>query len=83
MRIRSHTRQQAAQVEPLYPAIDVPVHVIWGRDDEWTSVDRAYRLHELIPGARLTVIEQAGHLIQLDQPEALTGALTHWLVTRS
>ncbi len=71
------------QVEPLYPAIDVPVLVVWGRDDAWIPIDRAHRLHELIPGARLTVIEQAGHLIQLDQPEALTAALTHWLVGRN
>jgi pimeloyl-ACP methyl ester carboxylesterase len=71
------------QVEPLYPAIDVPVLVVWGRDDGWIPVDRAHRLHELIPGARLTVIEQAGHLIQLDQPEALTAALTQWLISRA
>jgi pimeloyl-ACP methyl ester carboxylesterase len=70
------------QVEPLYPAIDVPVLVVWGRDDAWIPIDRAHRLHELIPGARLTVIEQAGHLIQLDQPEALTAALTQWLISR-
>lgn len=68
------------QVEPLYPTIDVPVLVVWGRDDAWIRVDRAHRLHELIPESRLTVIEHAGHLIQLDQPEALTAALTHWLI---
>lgn len=67
------------QVEPLYPAIDVPVLVVWGQDDTWIPVDRAYRLQDLIPGARLTVIAEAGHLIQLDQPEALTAALTQWL----
>jgi pimeloyl-ACP methyl ester carboxylesterase len=70
-----------AQVEPLYPTIDLPVLVVWGRDDEWIPVDRAHGLHQLIPGARLTVIEQAGHLIQLDQPEALTAALTQWLIS--
>jgi pimeloyl-ACP methyl ester carboxylesterase len=69
------------QIEPLYPAIDVPVFVVWGRDDAWIPVDRAHRLRELIPGARLMVIEQAGHLIQLDQPAALTAALTQWLIT--
>jgi pimeloyl-ACP methyl ester carboxylesterase len=70
------------QVEPSYQAIDVPVLVVWGRDHPWIPIDRAHRLHELIPGARLTIIEQAGHLIQLDQPEALTAALTQWLVGR-
>jgi pimeloyl-ACP methyl ester carboxylesterase len=36
-------------------------------------------LAQLIPGARLQVIEQAGHLIQLDQPAALAATLTRWL----
>jgi pimeloyl-ACP methyl ester carboxylesterase len=67
------------QIEPLYPAIDVPVLVVWGRDDAWIPVERAHRLQDLIPGARLLVIEEAGHLIQLDQPAALTAALMRWL----
>lgn len=67
------------QIEPLYPAIDIPVLVMWGRDDAWIPVEHAHRLHDLIPGARLLVIEQAGHLIQLDQPAALSVALTQWL----
>lgn len=70
------------QIEPLYPTIDIPVLVVWGRDDAWIPVDRAHRLRDLIPGARLTVIDNAGHLIQLDQPAALTAALTQWLITR-
>jgi pimeloyl-ACP methyl ester carboxylesterase len=70
------------QVEPLYPRIDPPVLVVWGRDDAWIPVDRAHRLHELIPGARLLEIEHAGHLVQLDQPEALSAALTEWLISR-
>jgi pimeloyl-ACP methyl ester carboxylesterase len=67
------------EIEPLYPTIDVPTLVVWGRDDVWIPVDRAHRLSGLIPGARLHLVEDAGHLIQLDQPEALTGVLTSWL----
>jgi pimeloyl-ACP methyl ester carboxylesterase len=67
------------EVEPLYPAVDIPVLVVWGQDDAWIPVDRAHRLQDLIPEARLLVIAEAGHLIQLDQPEALTAALTQWL----
>ena len=67
------------EVNPLFPSIDVPTLVVWGQEDSWIPVDRAHRLNQLVPGSRLTVIEQAGHLIQLDQPEALTAALTRWL----
>lgn len=68
------------EIESRYPTVDIPTLVVWGRDDTWIPVDRAHRLRELIPGARLQVIEEAGHLIQLDQPEALTAALTSWLL---
>ena len=71
------------EIEPLYPTIDLPTLVVWGRDDAWIPVDRAHRLCELIPGARLRIIGEAGHLVQLDQPEALTATLTEWLLTRA
>lgn len=70
------------QVEPHYPEIDLPVLVVWGRDDTWIPVDRAHRLTQLITGAELRIIDNAGHLIQLDQPAALTATLTAWLSGR-
>ena len=70
------------EIEPLYPTIGVPTLVVWGEDDAWIPVDRAHRLCELIPGARLHIVENAGHLVQLDQPEALTAALTTWLIAQ-
>jgi pimeloyl-ACP methyl ester carboxylesterase len=67
------------EVEPLYPAIDLPVLVVWGTEDTWIPVDRAHRLAGLIPGARLKLIENAGHLIQLDRPGELEEVLRGWL----
>jgi pimeloyl-ACP methyl ester carboxylesterase len=67
------------EIEPLYPAIDLPVLVAWGIEDTWIPVDRAHRLASLIPGARLELIEDAGHLIQLDQPHELEEVLRGWL----
>ncbi|HEX6652956.1 MAG TPA: alpha/beta hydrolase [Thermoleophilaceae bacterium] len=66
-------------VEPLYPSIDIPVLVVWGTEDAWIPVDRAHRLASLIPGARLKLIENAGHLIQLDRPDELAASLKRWL----
>ena len=71
------------EIEGLYPELDLPVLVVWGRDDSWIPVDRAERLHELIPGAQLELIDNAGHLIQLDQPAALAATLTRWLMDRT
>ena len=70
-------------LEPLYPGLDLPVLVVWGTHDAWIPPDRAHRLAGLIPGAQLRLIEGAGHLIQLDQPEQLAVTLHSWLLARS
>ncbi|MFD9893003.1 alpha/beta fold hydrolase [Amycolatopsis sp. NPDC059027] len=70
------------EVEGLYPKVDLPVLVVWGENDTWIPVDRAHRLASLIPDARLRLIGNAGHLIQLDQPVALASALHQWLTSR-
>lgn len=69
-------------IEPSYPSLDLPVLVVWGREDTWIPVDRAYLLHELIPGSQLELIDGAGHLVQLDQPAALATTVTRWLTSR-
>lgn len=66
------------EVEPAYGTIDEPVHIVWGAQDTWIPVDRAHRLHEAIPHSTLAVLPDAGHLVQLDVPEALTSELTLW-----
>ena len=65
----------------LLATIDLPVLVVWGREDTWIPVDRADRLAGMVPGSRLRVIDGAGHLVQLDQPTALAVTLTEWLVS--
>jgi pimeloyl-ACP methyl ester carboxylesterase len=67
------------EIESLYPSIDLPVLIVWGTEDTWIPVDRARRLASLIPGAELKLIENAGHLIQLDRPDELEMVLRGWL----
>lgn len=71
------------EVEPLYRQVDVPVQIVWGAEDSWIPVDRAHRLHAAIGGSRLAVLPDAGHLVQLDQPVALSSVLTHWLAEQT
>jgi pimeloyl-ACP methyl ester carboxylesterase len=70
------------EIEPMYRTISVPVLIAWGTEDEWIPVDRAHRLAQMIPGARLAVIPDAGHLVQLDAPERLTALLQRWLLSQ-
>ncbi|AZG43876.1 alpha/beta fold hydrolase [Gordonia insulae] len=70
-------------IEPAYPTLGIPTHIVWGREDTWIPVDRAHRLHDLIPGATVSEIAGAGHLIHFDAPAALTAEILRWLISRA
>ena len=48
--------------------IKAPTLVIWGRHDRLVSVSIAARTQRAIPGARLVVYEDAGHVAMLEHP---------------
>ncbi len=57
----------------------VPALILCGAEDTLTPVKRHTFLAELIRGAQLCVIEGAGHVPPLEQPEAVTDALRAWM----
>lgn len=59
-------------------AVDVPTLVIVG-DLDATMLEDSLRLADAIPGAELTVIEGAGHVPQLERPDAWWAALAGFL----
>ena len=67
------------EIATRYPALDLPVLIVWGTEDTWIPVDTAHRLGALIPGAQVSLVPGAGHLIHLDQPVALATILRSWL----
>ena len=69
------------EIQDRYTELDLPVKVIWGRDDTWIPADRAAELAQMIPGADLELIDDAGHppLVQYDAPVHLAVALHRWL----
>ncbi len=67
------------EIRGRYPSLDLPVLVIWGKDDTVIPVERGHQLAELIPGARLELIPDAGHLVHYDQPAQLATAVQRWL----
>lgn len=66
-------------LQDRYGDLRLPVKVIWGREDSWIPVDRATRLVQMIPGAELTIIDNAGHLVHHDAPAHLATTLHRWL----
>jgi pimeloyl-ACP methyl ester carboxylesterase len=57
----------------------VPVHIVWGEQDAWIPVERADRLHALIPHSTLRTVPGSNHLIQFDAPARLMYEVTSWL----
>lgn len=56
-----------------------PALVLCGRQDALCPVERHELMQALIPGARLEIIEGAGHLPVLEQPGTTNAALRRWL----
>ena len=58
---------------------DTPVKIIWGKEDNLIPVDRAEKLATLVGAKEVVLIEEAGHLVMLDQTEQLGVELSRWL----
>ncbi len=63
--------------------IDAPTLVVVGEDDFICDVTAARGMAQLIPGARLTVIPEAGHFPWVEQPAAFRAALDEFLTADS
>jgi pimeloyl-ACP methyl ester carboxylesterase len=60
-------------------AIKAPTLVICGRDDQLTPPKYSDFLAQRIPQARLTLVEQAGHFVHLEQPDRVNAAIRQFL----
>ncbi|MHB2169842.1 alpha/beta fold hydrolase [Alsobacter sp. R-9] len=79
-----HHRQIRALLDrpdagPLLPTITCPTLVLVGRQDRWSPLAQHEEIAAAIPGAELVVIEDSGHMVTVEQPEATTAALLRWL----
>ncbi|MFF5705006.1 alpha/beta fold hydrolase [Streptomyces sp. NPDC012794] len=74
-------RAERPDYRPVLAALpeDVPCLVLVGADDVYTPVAEAEAMCRLAPHARLAVIEGAGHLPGVEQPEAFNRALLEFL----
>ena len=77
-------RQQEAIIRridsrPHLRDIRCPTAVIAARDDQIMPLELLQELADAIPGARLTVIEDCGHMSSIEQPGKVLEALVEWL----
>jgi len=64
---------------PVLKSIRCPTLVMCGREDPWAPLAQHQEIAALIPGSRLAVIDQSGHMSTMEQPEAVTTALRSWM----
>jgi pimeloyl-ACP methyl ester carboxylesterase len=55
--------------------IDIPTHLIWGDKDGIVSTTYGEAWRDEIPGARMSVIPNAGHYPHWEQPDAFAAAI--------
>jgi pimeloyl-ACP methyl ester carboxylesterase len=60
--------------------IRVPALILCGREDMVTRLSLHEEMASLIPGARLAVIENCGHLSTMERPAEVSTALRRWLL---
>ncbi len=60
---------------PTLPTITCPTTVICGREDTICTPELHERMAEQIPGAKLVVIDNCGHMSSMEQPHIVTTEL--------
>lgn len=59
--------------------IRVPTHVIVGAEDRLSTPDMCAEMAKMIPGARLTVVPDAGHLVNIEKPVEFNAAAIEFI----
>ena len=76
-------QQQAMLARPDSHAdlrnVTVPTLIACGHEDTATPLAEHERMRDCVPGARLEVFEECGHLSTLEQPKVVTALLKSWL----
>jgi pimeloyl-ACP methyl ester carboxylesterase len=77
-------RQQEAIIgridsRPHLKAIAVPTLVVAARHDALMPVEILKEMADGIPGARLAIIEDSGHMASMEQPDQVLALLEEWI----
>lgn len=70
--------QRDAKVMEHIDKVDVPTLVIWGADDQRYKAG-CESIAAKVPGAKMVTIEEAGHAVNLYQPEKFNAAVLEFL----
>ncbi|MET0698564.1 MAG: alpha/beta hydrolase [Mycobacterium sp.] len=73
---RQLSQVDTGEYEHLLDTIDIPVTLLWGREDRILPPPHGHWIAERVPNQSLTWIDDAGHLLPEDAPAQLIERLT-------
>jgi 3-oxoadipate enol-lactonase len=76
MRARS---ERIDYLNEVLPNVTIPTLVIVGRQDEFTPVAKAEEMEQQLPDCKLVIIEDAGHMPNLEHPDEFNKAVFDFL----
>ena len=76
---QSRALQRRPDQQKTLQSVTVPALIVMGQEDRLCPRDRHELMHGLIKGSDFKIIEGAGHLPTLEQPDAVNAALKTWL----
>jgi pimeloyl-ACP methyl ester carboxylesterase len=74
-----HALVNRPEVESLLPRIACPTLVMTGELDAWSPPAQHAAIADAIPHSELVIVPGAGHMIQLEAPDAVNHAIARWL----
>ncbi len=79
---RMMSNLRAHSCADILPEVKAPTLVLAGRRDLFTPASVQTRMAELIPDSELVWFDDAGHLLPIEEPEAVSGAMIEFLERR-
>ena len=64
------------RLRPLLGGVAVPALVVWGDNDAVVPMECAHAYTDALPDARLEVVGDCGHAVDLEAPESLAAIIT-------
>ncbi len=69
-RIKDPEWSQWFDIRHRLPNLRIPMHFVWGRHDIFADPSVGKELETMLPNATFEYLEEAGHLVQNDDPES-------------
>ncbi|MCF1190845.1 alpha/beta hydrolase [Mangrovimonas sp. AS39] len=64
------------------PNMEIPICIIWGKNDTVTPPEVAEEFHELLPDSDLFWIDKCGHAAMMEHPDEFNEILDNWLTKK-